>query len=697
MRNFLFGARASRPHFSIAGGTPALHLLCFFGVTAALSGCGNNPYPPRESAGPILFYSKGDDPRTLDPTISYTSAESSIVDAIYPAYFHYNYLKQTPFQLDLEIGATEPVKRLYVPEALQKKYPDMFFTKDTKGIGEEWVFNLRDDLRFADDPCFPAGKGRKVVAADVIYAFRRMADPQVECPVVSFFADKIIGFDKYIAANLARVKNKQKADYNAPVEGLYLDPKDPLVFHIRLREAYPQLKYLMAMHFTTPIAREAAEKYGKELARHPVGCGQYILSEYLPKRRMALTPNPNRYPAFYPRQGEAGDAEKGWLQDAGKQLPLNKKVVLTSVKESTTGWNMFLQGYLDAYGVTQENFSQVVSRQGQLSPDMKAKGITMRKVVTPSIYYMLFNMTDPVVGGYSPQKRKLRQAISLAIDSQAIINLLSQGQGKSAEYLIPPGLFGYDKNYKNPYRRYDPKLTRAKQLLKEAGYPGGKDAKSGERLTLYNDNTATTAAGRQFVGLLEKQITALGIKFVSRPARPVVWQERVDKGQWQFIRYGWLADYPDPENFVFLLYGPNKRPGPNHTAYDNPAYNKLFEQMRAMEDSPQRAAIINKMRAISVEDCPIVYLSHDESLALSYDWIHNAKPHPIANDIYQYRRPDGAERAASQVKWNRPIVWPLLVAIALLVVGSIPAAATVQKRRTRRLRRDSHDETGVKN
>ncbi len=94
------------------------------------------------------------------------------------------------------------------------------------------------------------------------------------------------------------------------------------------------------------------------------------------------------------------------------------------------------------------------------------------------------------------------------------------------------------------------------------------------------------------------------------------------------------------------------------------------------------------MRAISVEDCPIVYLEHGENLALSYDWVHNAKPHPIANDIYQYRRPDGAERAAGQAKWNRPIVWPLLVAIALLVAGSIPAAATVQKRRTRRLRRE---------
>ncbi len=223
-----FGARASRPQWKNAGGRPRSLLPLF--VAVALSGCGNNPYPPGESAKPVLFYSKGDDPRTLDPTISYSAGEALIVDAIYPAYFHYHYLKQSPFQLDLEIGATKPEKRLYVPEALQKKYPDFAYSKSTPGIGEEWIFKLRDDLRFQDDPCFPDGKGRKVVAADVIYAFRRMADPSVECPVVSFFADKIIGFDKYFADNLARIKKEAKSRLQCARRRLISRPERPAGF-----------------------------------------------------------------------------------------------------------------------------------------------------------------------------------------------------------------------------------------------------------------------------------------------------------------------------------------------------------------------------------------------------------------------------------------------------------------------------------
>ncbi len=653
--------------------------------TLLFSGCGNNPYEPGEAAKPILFRAMSDDPRTLDPTVSYSAGiEAQTVDAIYPSFYHYHFLKQSPFKLEPMLGAREPERRVYAFEANGKS-----------GQGEAWRFTLKKGLRFQDDPCFPGGKGREVVAKDILYAFRRMADPAVPCPVLGFFEDKILGFSDYIKANRARQEKKQKADYDVPVEGLWLDLSDPHTFEIRLNQPYPQLKFLMAMHFTTPIAREAAEKYGKDLARHPVGCGPYILKEWTQKKRIVLTVNPNRMEEFYPSEGEPGDREAGLLADAGKRLPLNEKVIYTAMRESTTSWNMFSQGYLDAYGVTQENYSQVVSRAGSLTPEMKAKGITLSKVVDPGISYLLFNMEDPVIGGYTPQKRKLRQAISLSLDAQAFLDLFSQGNGKLAQSLIPPGLFGYDENYKNPYRQYEPNLKRAKELLAEAGYPNGVDKKTGEKLTIYYDNAGVTAAGRQYAGLLIKQVSRLGIKVESRPWRPIVWQARVDKGQFQFISYGWLADYPDPENFVFLLYGPNKRPGPNHTNYNNAEYNKLFEKMRAMEDSPARRVLIEKMRAIAVEDCPMVYMEHGEDLALNYNWLKNAKIHSIANDVTKYRRVDGPTRADSQSKWNRPILWPILVFGVLLYLGSIPAANTIKQRRTRRLRRDS-SETEVK-
>lgn len=644
-----------------------------------LSGCGNNPYPPGESEKSILFASMGDDPRTLDPTVSYTVTEAVITDVIYPAYFQYNYLKRNPFVLELALGAVQPKREPYYfsdkPGAPLKK-------------GEQWTFRLKPNLKFQDDPCFDKGKGRDITANDIIYSFRRMADPAVACPVLSFFQDKIIGFDKYIANNQKRAEKKQSADYAAPIEGLQVDAKDPLTFRILLNQPYPQLRYLMAMHFTTPLAREAAEKYGKDLARHPVGSGPFMLTDYTPKRQIVLESNPNRRDERYPSEGEPGDRAAGLLDDAGQKLPLVDKVVLSVVREGVTGWNLFLQGYLDSWGVTQENYSQVISRQGQLSEEMKQKGVRLRKSVGIDISYFGFNMNDPVVGGYTPQKRKLRQAISLTIDAQAILDLMDQGNGKTADFIIPPNIFGYEPNYRNPYRKFDPDLVKAKQLLKEAGYPNGIDPKTGDRLTIYYEDAAVTAAGRQYQGLLLKQIEALGINVEARTWRPIIWQDRIDKGQYQFMHYGWLADYPDPENFLFLLYGPNKRPGPNATNYNNPEYNRLFEKMRALDNGPERLAIIRQMRAIATEDCPWIYVSHSVDLGLGYDWVHNSKPNPIANDVFKYRRVDGQTRAQRQREWNTPVYWPVIAVAAVLILGSIPAANTVKRHRTRRIRRE---------
>lgn len=643
-----------------------------------LVGCSNNPYPPGETARPILFRSLDDDPRTLDPSVAYTTTESSIMDVIYPSFYQYHYLKRDPYVLELALGAEEPRRAPYA------------YTETEKGRavakrGEAWTFRIKRGLRFQDDPCFAGGKGRAITAADFLYSFRRMADPAVPCPVRSFFTDKVLGLQQYLERNQERGKSGQGADYQAPVAGLQAVPGDPYTFRILLNQPYPQLRYLMAMHFTTPIAHEATERYGKEFARHPVGCGAYMMTEYVRKQRIVLKANPNRREEFYPSEGAPGDREAGLLRDAGKRLPLAEQVEFSFIREQVTGWNLFLQGYQDIWGVDQQNFRQVISRQGSLTPEMVRKGVRLERAAGPIITYFAFNMKDPVFGGYTPRKRKLRQAISLAIDAQAFIDLFNQGIGKPAEFLVPPGIYGYDETYRNPYRRYS--VTRAKQLLAEAGYPDGIDPRTGDRLTLYYDNAATDAAGRQEVGLVVKQIEAIGLKLESRSWRGIVWQDRVDKGQFQFIRYGWYADYPDPENFVFLLYGPNARPGPNSSSYANPEYDRLFEQMRAMDDGPERLALLRRMREIAVEDCPWIYVQHDENLSLSYDWLRNVKAHPIAYDTRKYVGVDGPRRARMQARWNEPNYGPSGWGALVLMLSAIPAAVTVRRRSRRRARR----------
>lgn len=642
-----------------------------------LAGCSNNPYSPGETARPVIYRSLGDDPRTLDPTTSYVVSEGQIIDVVYLSYFQYHYLKRDPYVLELALGAEQPKREPYVYTVVEKGRP-------VRKRGESWTFRIKRGLRFQDDPCFPGGKGREIKAADFLFSFRRMADPSTNCPVRSFVEDKILGFADYVKQCSER---KGGPDWDAPVEGLQLDRQDPYTFRILLNQPYPQLRYLMTMHFTTPLPREAVERYGKELARHSVGNGLYTLAEYVPKQRIVLRLNPNRPLQLYPSEGAPGDRQAGLLRDAGKRLPLAETVVYSYIREGITGWNLFLQGYQDAWGVTQTNFQQVMSRPGQLSPEMVQRGVKLTRAADPNFYYFAFNMQDPVVGGYSREKRKLRQAISTAIDAQAYIDLFSQGNGLPAQFIIPPGIFGYEPGYRNPYRQYS--VERARRLLAEAGYPNGIDPRTGERLTIYYDNTATDAAGRQSVGLVQKQLEAIGIRLESRSWRGVVWQDRLDKGQFQFISYGWLADYPDPENFLFLLYGRNRRPGPNYAGYDNPEYNRLFERMRAMDDGPERMAIIRRMRAIATEDCPLVFRQHTQGLSLSHSWLRNVKPHPVANDVTKYLSVDSARRARLQAQWNRPNYWPGVFFGLFLVLGSLPAAATVRRRRRRRLRRET--------
>lgn len=334
------GKRTIRP-YSIARLVIGV-LIGMFG-TLALTGCNNNPYPAGETAQPVLYLSLADDPKTLDPSIGYDIASGSIIDPIYPAYFEYNYLKRNPFELDLAVGAVPPKRTPF-------SYTATEHGKTTTKTGEEWTFRIKSGLHFQDDPCFPGGKGREITAADILYSFRRMADPAITCPIVSYFDDKILGMAAYEKHNQDRMQQQQPSDYNFPIEGLQLDPSDPYTFRIRLNTAYPQLRYLMAMHFTTPLAHEAVERYGKELARHPVGSGAFVLTTYKPKGEIILKANPNYREDYYPTEGEPGDREKGLLNDAGKRLPLVKEAHFSILREGVTAWNLFLQGYQDLSG-----------------------------------------------------------------------------------------------------------------------------------------------------------------------------------------------------------------------------------------------------------------------------------------------------------------------------------------------------------
>jgi oligopeptide transport system substrate-binding protein len=641
-----------------------------------IAGCSNNPYPPGESAGSVLYTVQSLDYRTLDPTVSYSVEEASVVDCIYESYFKYHHLKQTPFVLELALGAAEPVRRAITISDAQRG----------AHAGEEWTFRIRKGLRFQDDPCFPGGRGREIVATDFVYSFRRMTDPALPCPVLSFFEDKVAGMDDLVKHNAADSAAQRAPDWaTRPFPGVVADPADPYVFRVLLNQAYPQLRYLMAMHFTTPIPHEAVERYGREFARHPVGCGSFKMGEYLPKQRTVLVRNPNRLYETYPAEGDPGDRKAGLLDDAGRQLPLVDKVVFSFQKEPLSVWNLFQQGYLDFAGVSQNNYSQALTAPGQLSPEMAARGVRLREAAVPNIWYYGFNLRDPVWGGYSERAKNLRRAISLCIDRGQYIDVLLQGEGTPASFLLPPGIFGYEPNAPDPYSRTD--VAEAKRLLAEAGYPDGIDRVTGQRLILSDDVIEGGVSERQAALFVKQQIERCGVQVNLQTWQAPAWEERVKRGgRTQFFRFSWYADYPDPENFLQLLYGGNIG-GVNYVAYNNPEYNRLFEQMRGMSDSPARFDIIRRMRAIVTDDCPWIFNCHSSGYGLSYDWVLNNKPHGVANDGLRYVRVDGPRRAALQRAWNRPNPLPVIAALLLIALAALPAASTARARRNRSVRR----------
>lgn len=643
-------------------------------------GCSNNPYPGNDSAKNVLYVVQSGDYKTLDPTLSYTVSEAAVIDCIYECYYKYDHLKQSPYVLDLALGASEPERH-----PLTVTVPDAKTGAPVAKQGEEWTFHIKHGLRFQDDPCFPGGKGREITAADFAYSFRRMTDPKLGCPVLNFFQDKVLGMDALVTHNTEREKQKLTPDWATyAFPGVQTDPQDPYTFHIRLSQSYPQLRYLMAMHFTSPLAHEAIEYYGADFARHPVGCGSFKIGEYLPRQRIVLVKNPNCLRETYPSTGDPGDKEAGFLEDAGKTLPMADGVVFSYQKEGVSVWNLFQQGYLDRAGVSPDNYSQVMAAPGKLSSAMTDHGIRLRTSAAPNTDYYTFNMTDPVWGGFTERGRKMRHAIALCIDRQQYVDVTLQGQGEVAQSLLPPGIFGYDPDYRNPWGHTD--VEEAKRLLAEAGYPGGIDQKTGKRLTLTDDVTQDNVSARLATLILKNQIERCGVQFIIQAWPSAAWEERVKhSGRSQFYAYGWIADYPDPENFFQLFYGPNV--GVNVYGYQNPAYDKLFEQMRSMDDGPARLAVIKQMRDMLVNDGVWIYNVHSGGYSMTYDWVHDDKPHGVAGDGLRYIRVDGARRAARQRAWNQPNYLPLIMTVLILGGASVPAAATIHARRNRSVRR----------
>ena len=695
-------------------------LLAFLPCLLALGACDgpwNDPYPAEDRTANTLYSAFSERPKHLDPVQSYSSNEITFTAQIYAPPLQYHYLKR-PFELMPQSAIEVPTPR-YLDAAgrvLPADAPDAAIAVSVYEI------RLKPGMRYQPHPAFARRADgtlrygnlthadlagvfelsdlgeigtREVRAEDFVYQIKRLAHPRLHSPIFGLMADYIVGLKAYGATlqafDVELAKQGRKDAWidlrEHPLQGV--EVVDDLTFRVTLQGRYPQFVYWLAMPFFAPIPHEVDRFYAQPglieknitLDWYPVGSGPYMLSVNDPNRQMVLERNPNFYGETYPEVGEAEDRAAGLLEDAGKPIPFIDRAVYSLEKEQIPYWNKFLQGWYDASGISSDAFDQAVQVGGggqvMLTREMRDKGIDLKTAVAPSTFYMGFNMLDPVVGGESERSRKLRRAISIAVDYEEFVTIFTNGRGIAAHGPIPPGIFGYRDGPSgiNPYvyewvngqpRRKS--IDEARRLMAEAGYRNGNDDETGVPLVLYLDATARGPDDKARLDWLRKQFAKLDVNLVVRATDYNRFQEKVRKGNAQIFYWGWNADYPDPENFLFLLHGAQGKVqfhGENAANWVNAEFDQLFERMKNMDSGPERQQIIDQMVEIARRDAPWLWGLHPKEYGLAHTWVHNRKPNQIANNLLKYQRIDPQLRAQLRQRWNPPVLWP----IAALVTG----------------------------
>ncbi|WP_130432755.1 ABC transporter substrate-binding protein [Rivibacter subsaxonicus] len=703
-------------------------------LAIGLVGCNNNPYPADEAGTNTLFAGFQErSPHHLDPTASYSNDETKISYQVYEPLYGYHYLKR-PYTL-IPRAAAEVVQPKYFDAAGKplpsdapgeqialsvydipirkgvKFAPHPAFARDEQGrlrYHTDHALGATDigDKRAPGD--FKHQGTRELVADDFVYAIKRHATPRIQAPIYSVFSAYVEGLKEYgpfIKEQDAKLRagldpasqDKPFLDFRQwPLAGA--TALDDHTLRIKVKGKYPQWNYWMAMTFMAPVPWEADAFYsqpgmaqaGLSFDRWPVGTGPYMQVEAIRDRRHVLVRNPEyRKDDLYPCEGAPGDQEKGLLADCGKPMPFVDRIVFTREKEKVPFKAKFMQGYFDVPEIERPDWG--VEFQADLDDSESVRklfaerGIQLPRVSDVSNWYLGFNWLDPVVGkGDTPEQaaknRKLRQALAIAIDWEEYVRVFPNKSGEPAHGPLPAGLFGsrHGTDF-NPitHQLVDGVVQRrpieeARKLLAEAGYADGRDEKNGRPLVLSYDYQRTpTPEIKAELDWMVKQFAKLGITLEIRATDYNQFQEKMRKGKQQIFWWGWFADYPDAENFLFMLYGPNakaKVDGENAANYSNPEYDKRYEQLRFLEDGPQKQKLIDEMFAILREDSPWAWGFFPFAQGAFQPWLHNGKPGVMVRDMARYYRIDPKQRVELQSQWNHPQWWPLVLMAAVLAL-----------------------------
>ena len=533
-------------------------------------------------------------PGSLDPITGSTVYDNRACGNVYETLLQYKYFKR-PYELEPLLLAAMPT------------------TED----GLTWRFELKQGVRFHDDDCFPGGKGRELVTDDVFYSFKRLADKQFGYKSWWVLKEAIVGLDAFKEEQA----NKDVCDYSAPVAGFR--KIDDHNFTITLTKPVYRFLWTLAMFQLSIVPREAVEMYGTRFARHPVGTGPFLLKEgdWIENKSLVLTKNPNYHPCAFPTEWMPEDEELGLTDGAGKMLPLVDRVEITMFVQENPMWLEFNAGSLDYTQVPAENQLEAFhKRSRKLKKAYRERGIQDHKVLLLDFIFRGFNMEDELLGGYTDEKRKLRQAIALAVDLYEFDESFYNSTNIIYDGMIPPGMEGYPPDGKGPVSWIGPDLERAKKLLAEAGYPEGKGLPA---IDYYVSNSGNISEQAE---LLKRQLGKLGVNLNVRSLNFAQLIDNINRKKAPLFSYAWSSDYPDAEGNLALFYGPNEAPGSNAFNYKNPAFDELYEKIVAMQPSPERTKIAEQMRDMVLKDAPFIGSMARTRFYIVHPWMKNFKP-----------------------------------------------------------------------
>ena len=494
--------------------------------------------------------------------------------------------------------------------------------------GKTFTFRIRKGIYFTPDPAFK-GQRRELTAQDYVYTLKRLLDPVNRSPSASMIEGKIVGLDAYAA----QAKKTGKYDYDAAIAGL--ETPDRYTLRIRLNQTDYNFLYVTAYHSLAAVAREVIEAYGLQSRAHPVGTGPYHLKEYVPRSKIVLEANPDYrgYVWDFASSGEPWDEQL--VRDMkGKKMPQIGRVEVSIIEEEQSRWLAFQGGQLD-FDKLPQIAAPTVLDGARLKAEFVQQNIGLYRVTEPEITYTIFNLQDPVVGGYTPDKIALRRAMTMSYNVKEEIGLIRKNQAMKAEMPVPPGVVGHDPGYRSSIP-YD--IDLANRLLDHFGYRRGADGyrnfPDGKPLQA-GMNREPDSVSRQYGELWKRGLDQIGIRLSLNYSNFADNMKAATECKLAMWGSAWHADFPEGENFLQLLYGPNSGQG-NHSCYRSAAFDALYNQLVATAPSPERNRLMIEMSRQMEADTAWALHSTRFRNWLVRPWVKGFKKHPLLQSDWQF-------------------------------------------------------------